>query len=162
MGKRGFATAIVEAAAKKAKKTATPRDSDSPTIRNWDCSKFMEKDLRKATKEELLKDDVDVVCMPGQEATPTPPVGFRVMFMAFILHGLSFQAHDFLRGLVFAYGVLLHNLNPNTVLHIVCFIMLCKYFLGIEPHWALWKRIFGVRCPAPIRREVSAALCGRT
>jgi hypothetical protein len=25
--------------------------------------------------------------------------------------------------------------------------MLCECFLGIEPHWALWRRIIVVRCP---------------
>jgi hypothetical protein len=27
--------------------------------------------------------------------------------------------------------------------------MLCECFLGIEPHWDLWKRIFGVKRQAP-------------
>jgi hypothetical protein len=26
--------------------------------------------------------------------------------------------------------------------------MLCECFLGIEPHWALWRRIFTIRCPS--------------
>jgi hypothetical protein len=105
MGKRGSTAAIGDAATKKSKKTAASRDSDSPTIGDWDCSKFVEKDLHKATKEELLKDDAEEVHVPGTETTPTPPTGFRVMFMAFILRRLSFPAHDFLRGLLFAYGV---------------------------------------------------------
>ena len=29
--------------------------------------------------------------------------------------------------------------------HITCFIVLCECFLGIHPHWALWKRIFSVK-----------------
>jgi hypothetical protein len=33
------------------------------------------------------------------------------------------------------------------ILHIACFITLCECFLGIEPHWALWRRIFIVRHP---------------
>jgi hypothetical protein len=61
------------------------------------------------------------------------------MFLAFVLHGLSFPPHDFLRDLLFAYGIQLHDLNPNTILHIACFITLCECFLGVEPHWALWR-----------------------
>jgi hypothetical protein len=38
-------------------------------------------------------------------------------------------------------------LNPNTILHLACFITLCECFLGIEPHWALWRRIFIIRRP---------------
>jgi hypothetical protein len=47
----------------------------------------------------------------------------------------------------FAYGIQLHDLNPNTILHIACFITLCECFLGIDPYWALWCRIFIIRCP---------------
>jgi hypothetical protein len=66
------------------------RIPDSPTTGDWDCSKFVEKDLCKAAKEELLKDDAEEVRVPRPETTSTPPAGFRVMFMAFILRGLSF------------------------------------------------------------------------
>jgi hypothetical protein len=69
------------------------------------------------------------------------------MFLAFVLRGLSFPPHDFPRGLLFTYGIQLHDLNPSTILHIACFIRLCEFFLGIEPHWALWRRIFIIRRP---------------
>jgi hypothetical protein len=41
--------------------------------------------------------------------------------------------------LLFVYGVQLHQLTPNSILHISCFITLCEAFLGINPHWGLWK-----------------------
>jgi hypothetical protein len=58
------------------------------------------------------------------------------------LRGLSLPAHEFLRGLLFVYGDQLHQLTPNSVLHIACFITLCESFLGIEPHFLLWKFLF--------------------
>jgi hypothetical protein len=69
------------------------------------------------------------------------------MFLAFLLHGLSLPAHEFLRGLLFVYGMQLHQLTPNPILHIACFITLCESFLGIEPHWILWKFLFRL-CPS--------------
>jgi hypothetical protein len=33
----------------------------------------------------------------------------------------------------------LHQLTPNSIFHIACFITLCEAFLGISPHWGLWK-----------------------
>jgi hypothetical protein len=33
--------------------------------------------------------------------------------------------------------VQLHQLTPNSILHIAYFITLCKFFLGIKPHWIL-------------------------
>jgi hypothetical protein len=69
------------------------------------------------------------------------------MFLAFLLRGLSLPAHEFLRGLLFVYGVQLHQLTPNSILHIAYFITLCESFLGIDPHWVLWKFLFRL-CPS--------------
>jgi hypothetical protein len=67
------------------------------------------------------------------------------MFLAFLLRGLSLPAHKFLCGLLFVYGVQLHQLTPNSILHIACFITLYESFLGIDPHWILWKFLFHLR-----------------
>jgi hypothetical protein len=67
------------------------------------------------------------------------------MFLSFLLRGLSLPAHEFLRGLLFVYGVQLHQLTPNSILHIACFMTLCESFLGIEPHFLLWRPIFWLR-----------------
>jgi hypothetical protein len=69
------------------------------------------------------------------------------MFLAFLLRGISLPTHEFLRGLLFVYGVQLHQLTPNSILHIACFISLCESFLGIDPHWILWKFLFRL-CPS--------------
>jgi hypothetical protein len=69
--------------------------------------------------------------------SPNPKAAFRVMFFAFLLRGLSLPAHEFLRGLLFVYGVQLHQLIPNSILHIACFITLYESFLGIDPHFLL-------------------------
>jgi hypothetical protein len=39
----------------------------------------------------------------------------------------------------------LHQLTPNSILHIACFTVLCESFLGVEPHWTLWKFLFRLR-----------------
>jgi hypothetical protein len=67
------------------------------------------------------------------------------MFLAFLLCGLSLPAHKFLCGLLFVYGVQLHQLTPNSILHIAYFITLCESFPGIDPHWVLWKFLFHLR-----------------
>jgi hypothetical protein len=67
------------------------------------------------------------------------------MFLAFLLRGLSFPAHGFLHGLLFVYGVQLHQLTPKSILHIAYFVTLCESFLGIEPHFLLWKYLFRLR-----------------
>ncbi|KAK1608870.1 hypothetical protein QYE76_032543 [Lolium multiflorum] len=76
---------------------------------------------------------------------PNPPMEYRVSFVDHLIRGLSAPIHDFLRGLLFVYGIQLHQLTPNSILHISIFITLCECFLGVPPNWALWKRIFCLR-----------------
>jgi hypothetical protein len=145
MGKRGSTAAGAAAAAKKAK-TA---DAEGSAVGRWVQTKAGSKELSQAEKMGLLKNVPAESLVAGPEIVPRPPPGFRVIFIAFLLRGLSFPPHPFLRGLLFAYGIQLHDLNPNSILHIACFITLCECFLGIEPHWALWRRIFVIRRPLP-------------
>lgn len=65
--------------------------------------------------------------------------------MAFLIRGLSLPAHEFLRGILFIYGLQLHQLTPNSILHIAVLITLCESSLGIHPHWSLWKHLFHLR-----------------
>jgi hypothetical protein len=113
---------------------------------SWVPSEFKKTDITKARADGLIADD-DQVIFPSTKRIPRPLSSFWVMFFAFLLRGLSFLAHEFLRGLFFVYGVQLHQLTPNSILHIVCFVTLCESFLGIEPHWLLWKFLFCL-CPS--------------
>jgi hypothetical protein len=43
--------------------------------------------------------------IPVDEVTPNPPEGYRVIFVDFLLRGLSMHVHEFLWGLLFVYGI---------------------------------------------------------
>ena len=64
--------------------------------------------------------------------------------MDHIHRGLSFPLHPFFLAVLCAYGIQLHDMPPNSVQHIACYIVLCEFYLGIRPHWPLFKRIFRV------------------
>ena len=55
-------------------------------------------------------------------------------------------------GVLEFYGLQLHNLTPASILHIAGFVALCELFLGIEAHFALWKKLF---CLVPHSQEGS-------
>jgi hypothetical protein len=112
---------------------------------SWVTSVITKKDVEKARADGLISAQ-DSIKFPSTERIPEPPSGYRVMFLAFLLRGLSLPAHEFLCGLLFVYGVQLHQLTPNSLLHIACFVTLCESFLGIEPHFLLWRSIFRL-CP---------------
>jgi hypothetical protein len=112
---------------------------------SWVRSTITEKEVEKATANGLITAE-DSIKFPSTERIPKPPSSYWVMFLAFLFRGLSLPAHEFLRGLLFVYGVQLHQLTPNSLLHIACFVTLCESFLGIEPHFTLWRSIFQL-CP---------------
>jgi hypothetical protein len=95
---------------------------------NWVPTEFKQTDLSKALADGLIADG-DQVIFPSTERIPKPPSSFQMMFLAFLLRGLSFPAHEFLCGLLFVYGVQLHQLTPNSILHIAYFISL-RVILG--------------------------------
>jgi hypothetical protein len=118
----------------------------------WVPSSFEESDLKKDQKEGFLPAATPVI-FPGDECVPTLPKGYQVMFLAFLLRGLSLPTHEFLCGLLFVYGVQLHQLTPNSILHIACFITLCESFLGIDPHWILWRFLFRLRPSVSLNKK---------
>jgi hypothetical protein len=91
----------------------------------WIPFAFDEADLKKAKKDGFLSDSVEII-FPSIKAIPAPPAGFWVMFLAFLLHGFSLPAHEFLCGFLFVYGMQLPQLMPSSLLHIACFITLCE------------------------------------
>jgi hypothetical protein len=74
---------------------------------NWVRSAITQKEVEKARTDGLISAQ-DSIKFPSTERIPEPPSGYRVMFLAFLLRGLSLPAHEFLRGLLFVYGVQLH------------------------------------------------------
>ncbi|KAK1681351.1 hypothetical protein QYE76_042199 [Lolium multiflorum] len=107
----------------------------------WERSKISAQDINLLKKLGLSKKK-DALRFPSEESYLTPPIGYRVSFVDHLIRGLAAPIHDFLRGLLFVYGLQLHHLTPNSILHISIFITLCESFIGVHPNWALWKRIF--------------------
>ncbi|KAK1669961.1 hypothetical protein QYE76_058120 [Lolium multiflorum] len=110
----------------------------------WERSKISTQDINLLKKLGISKKP-KALSFPSEESYPTPPMGYRVSFIDHLIRGLSAPIHPFLRGLLFVYGLQLHHLTPNSILHISIFITLCEAFLGVQPNWALWKRIFFCR-----------------
>ena len=78
--------------------------------------------------------------------------GERVCFVPYLLRGVGFPIHPFLRGLLEYYGLQLHNFTPASILHIAGYVALCELFLGCEAHFELWRKLF---CLVPRNQEGS-------
>jgi hypothetical protein len=70
------------------------------------------------------------------------------MFTQFVERGLSLPASDFFKGILEYYGIEYLNLNPNGIFHTSIFVHFCEAFLGIKPHWVLFRKFFRVK-PQP-------------
>jgi hypothetical protein len=104
--------------------TATGEHAEKKKVSGWDRSKSNLTEHRKLKNLGLLTDEGKTK-IPGEETTPNPPKGYQVIFFDFLLRGLSVSVHEFLRGLLFVYGIKLYQVIPNSILHISIFITLC-------------------------------------
>ena len=147
--KRGAAAAAATDAA-KGKKTVAGTSASAALKKgsgDWAKSTIKDAHLVKFREQGYLPpaEQLAVRAPSPKEVLPEPRANERVCFAEFLPRGFSLPLHDFVRGLLFAYGVQIHDLTPNGIMHIACFITLCECFLGVAPSWALWKAIFMVR-----------------
>ena len=143
-GSRTTATSAGGAAARTS--ASAPASPAAPVPQcDWERTAFTTRDEGKLRRAGVVPDVDGNIIIPGNESRPSPPAGYAVMFMAFLFRGLSLPAHEFLRGILFTYGVQIWQLAPNSILQLAIFITLCEGFLGIEPHFGLWKKIFWLK-----------------
>ena len=78
------------------------------------------------------------------EIVPAPRLDECVLFGIHLERGLSPPVHPFLVQLLWLYGIQLHHLTPDCILHISCFITFCEGYLDIHPHLGLWCSLFSL------------------
>jgi hypothetical protein len=82
-----------------------------------------------------------LVTLAVRALAPAPSNEEIVSFTNFHRLGLGLPLHPFVRGLLFFYGLCLHDLTSEGILHIATITMLCEAFLGIAPYWRFLTRI---------------------
>jgi hypothetical protein len=80
------------------------------------------------------------------------------MFARFVERGLAVPTSDFFKGLLRYYGIEYLNLNPNGIFHISVFVHFYDAFVGIKPHWVLFRKFFRVK-PQPSTND-PRVVCG--
>ena len=108
-------------------------------------SSVTEGDIKRLRKAGYLSSDIAHRLPDEGELIPTPRPHERVVFLTHFLRRLGFPLHPFVRGLMFYYGLDFHDLAPNFILNISAFIVVCKAFLCIRPHFGLWLKTFNVK-----------------
>ncbi|CAN6234291.1 unnamed protein product [Urochloa humidicola] len=112
----------------------------------WRRSISSQERLENLVVEGVLPDATTGGWRPAAgEDLPTPQTTEVVTFESFLLRGLGFPLHPFLRGLLCYYGIELYHLNPNSIVQIAIFINLCESYIGIEPHFDLFRYFFYIK-----------------
>jgi hypothetical protein len=128
-----------------------------PSTGEWTYSKCALNDLNRLVSEGLLQDKNLVNWCPSfREPFPMENVDEIVTFHHVAERGLALPSCSFFRGLLYYYGLELHHLNPSSICHISIFVHFCEAFLGIEPHWDLFRFLFRVK-PQPTLKNLSVA-----
>src|SRR6187455_3349478 len=76
---------------------------------------------------------------------PTEDTHESVIYVPFLLRGLTLPISPFFCGLLDFYRLNLTHLNPNSILQISIYVHLCEAFLGVLPHFGLWKYLYHCR-----------------
>jgi hypothetical protein len=99
--------------------------------------------------------EIDMWCPAVGDPYPMEKNPYEVpMFARFVERGLALPASDFFKGLLKYYGIEYLNLNPNGIFHVSVFVHFCEAFVGIKPHWVLFRKFSASsRSRAPTTRE---------
>jgi hypothetical protein len=118
--------------------------------REWKKSNAKTEDLLALLNNGFIREkEVDMWRATAGDPYPMEKNEDEIpMFMRFVERGLSLPASNFFKGLMGYYGVEYLNLNPNGILHTAVFVHFCEAFLGIKPHWILFRKFFQVK-PQP-------------
>jgi hypothetical protein len=140
-----------EEAAGSAAGTSPPVSSPRPDPnREWKKSKAKTEDLLSLLNSGFIQEkEVDMWRATAGDPYPMEKNSDEIpMFTRFAERGLSLPASDFFKKLLGYYGIEYLNLNPNGIFHTLVFVHFCEAFLGIKPHWILFRKFFRVK-PQP-------------
>jgi hypothetical protein len=116
----------------------------------WKKSKVKTEDLLALLNNGFIREkEVDMWRAAAGDPYPMEKAEDEIpMFARFVERGLVLPASYFFKGLLGYYRAEYLNLNPNGIFHIVVFVHFCEAFLGIKPHWILFRKFFRVK-PQP-------------
>jgi len=111
--------------------------------KEWKKSRCTTKSINELIKMGLLHNqELNGWRVPSGESFPDLRAGEIVIFEDFFKMGFGVPVHPFLQGLLLYYEIGICNLHPNLILLIATFIHLYEAFVGIKPHFDLFRYLF--------------------
>ena len=119
---------------------------DEMMAKEWKKSQSTMRSLNDLVEMGLLHDQE--LCgwrAPEGESYPDTRASEIVVFEDFFKRGFGVPVHPFLQGLLLYYEIRIYNLHLNSILLVATFIHLYEAFVGIEPHFDLFRYLFCLR-----------------
>jgi hypothetical protein len=125
-----------------AAKTACIPDPQAPWVR----STVTGAKIQALVDQGLLqpKTEVEWRAAAGEDFS-SEDVKEHVVFASFFKRGFNLPAGDFFRGLLYYYRLELVHLVPNSITIVSSFIHFSEAYLGIPPHFTLWRYFLYVK-----------------
>lgn len=112
----------------------------------WVSSTIAEADLEYLVQAGLLPDRATTGWRPAvDEPYPMPNTNELVNFEVFSWRRFGVPVHPFVKDLLEHYWIGLCNLHPNSILHLSVFIHFYEAYLGILPHFNLFRYFFHIK-----------------
>ena len=109
----------------------------------WKKSKMSKATVRELEDSKMLQSQGLIQWRPAEgEDRPYEGTLETVMFRNFVECGLAVPVSEFLHALLQFWGIQLHHLTPQSILHLSIFTHLCEAFLGVLPHFHLFQHFF--------------------
>ena len=100
----------------------------------WRKSKMSESLVRELENMGLLQEQGISQWHAGEgEDYPMEDILETVMFCDFVERGLTLPVSEFFYRLLQFWGIQLHHLTPQSILHLSIFTHFCEAFLGLLP-----------------------------
>jgi hypothetical protein len=125
----------------------------------WVRSTMTEAKIQALVDRGLLrpKTEVEWRAAAGEEVL-SEDVKEQVVFGSFFERGFNLPAGDFFHSLLYYYRLELVHLVPNSITVLSTFIHFYEAYLGIPPHFVLWRHFFCVKSTGKRSGPVGAVM----
>jgi hypothetical protein len=125
----------------------------------WVRSTMTEAKIQALVDRRLirLKTEVEWRAAAGEQF-PSEDIKEQVVFASFFERDFNLSEGDFFHGLLYYYQLELVHLVPNSITVVSTFIHFCEAYMGILPHFLLWRYFFCVKSTSKRSGPVGAVM----
>jgi hypothetical protein len=125
----------------------------------WILLTMTEATIQALVDRRLLRSKMEVEWrVAAGEEFPSEDVKEQVVFASSFERGFNLSVGDFFRGLLYYYRLELVHLVSNSITIVSTFIHFCEAYLGIPPHFLLWRYFFCVKSTGKRSGPVGAVM----